>query len=804
MMQLIEPAPDLVVAGPDPAIQGRCAPDLQPLWELVHALRMLAFVLVAAAGLLWASGPGQAQMPGAPAADVAVEEPAVDPEALERIIQTLEDEPARQRLVEELRALRVAQEMAEEDTEARGLAGRVLQALSAQVDTLSRSLGEAAQGFVGLPAFAQRTVTQLADGPDRREFFSQVGAVLAAVLSGIIAYAVAVTILRRVRATLENRRPQPPLARLALLSLRLLLDLVAAGAFVFASMAVMSVIDPSRTTRILGLALINATALTLAIMAVSNFLLAPSAPNLRLLWLQDETAYYLHLWTRRLTVLGTYGLLLADAAWLVGAPTAAHETLVRLIGFLIGLMLTVLVLQSRREVARRLSRQVGEGRQRALLGNVLYRIADVWHVVAITVIIAVFVMWFVNPADGGRGVAMGIGFAVVILVVARLAEHVIDQVVARAFRVPPDVMARFPGLEQRANRYVSLIRWSLTIIIWGVALIAILAVWGIDSVGWITSGPGGEILASVISIAVVIAIAAVVWEFTSSWIARYLDSHDTNGESVARSARIRTLLPLLRNVFLVFLVGVVGLTVMAELGVNIAPLLAGAGIIGLAIGFGSQALVRDIITGLFILIEDTISVGEVVTVGEHTGVVEAMSIRAVRLRDLSGSVHTVPWGDVTSVVNLTKGFSYYTMDIGVAYREDVDKVIDAIRQVGADLQSDPQFGVNMLEPIDVLGLDSFRENAVVIKARLKTVPLKQWMTGREFNRRMKRRFDELGIEIPFPHRTIYFGEDKAGKAPPARVLVGETDNGKAAAPEKGALEGAAKGARQRRGKQEVG
>jgi small conductance mechanosensitive channel len=333
-------------------------------------------------------------------------------------------------------------------------------------------------------------------------------------------------------------------------------------------------------------------------------------------------------------------------------------------------------------------------------------------------------------------------------------------------------MARFPGLEQRANRYVSLIRWSLTIIIWGAALVAVLAVWGIDSVGWITSGTGGEILASVISIAVVIAIAAVVWEFTSSWITRYLSSHDANGESVARSARIRTLLPLLRNVFLVFLIGVVSLTVLAEIGVNIAPLLAGAGIIGLAIGFGSQALVRDIITGLFILIEDTISVGEVVTVGPHTGVVEAMSIRAVRLRDLSGSVHTVPWGDVTSVINLTKGFSYYAMEIGVAYHEDIDMVMETIREIGADLQSDPKFGVHMLEPIDVMGLDSFGDNAVVIKARLKTVPLQQWAVGREFNRRMKRRFDEQGIEIPFPHRTIYLAEDKSGKAPPARVLVG--------------------------------
>ncbi|MFW6077587.1 MAG: mechanosensitive ion channel family protein, partial [Hyphomicrobiales bacterium] len=204
-----------------------------------------------------------------------------------------------------------------------------------------------------------------------------------------------------------------------------------------------------------------------------------------------------------------------------------------------------------------------------------------------------------------------------------------------------------------------------------------------------------------------------------------------------------------------------------------------------AIGFGSQALVRDIITGLFILIEDSISVGQVVTVGPHTGVVEAMSIRAVRLRDLSGSVHTVPWGDVTSVINLTKDFSFYMMEIGVAYREDVDAVIETIKEVGADLQSDPRFGVHMLEPIEVLGLDSFGDNAVVIKARLKTVPLQQWATGREFNRRMKRRFDELGIEIPFPHRTIYFGEDKAGKAPPARVLVGGSDNGQAAAPEAG-------------------
>jgi moderate conductance mechanosensitive channel len=167
----------------------------------------------------------------------------------------------------------------------------------------------------------------------------------------------------------------------------------------------------------------------------------------------------------------------------------------------------------------------------------------------------------------------------------------------------------------------------------------------------------------------------------------------------------------------------------------------------------------------------------VVTVGTHTGVVEAMSIRAVRLRDLSGSVHTVPWSEVTSVVNLTKDFSFYVMNIGIAYREDVDSVIEVIKQVGAELQADPTYGREILQPLEVLGVDSFSDNAVVIKARIKTYPIKQWFVGREFNRRMKRRFDELGIEIPFPHRTVYFGEDKTGSAPPARVIVGPNKSG---------------------------
>ena len=180
---------------------------------------------------------------------------------------------------------------------------------------------------------------------------------------------------------------------------------------------------------------------------------------------------------------------------------------------------------------------------------------------------------------------------------------------------------------------------------------------------------------------------------------------------------------------------------------------------------------KDIITGLFILLEDSISVGDVVDVAGHSGVVESLTIRTIRLRDVQGTVHTVPFSEVSSVKNLTKEFSYALMEIGIAYREDVDDVIGVIQDVGATLRMDEGLSASILEDIQVQGLDRFDDSAVVIRARIKTKPLQQWSVRRAFNKALKRRFDELGIEMPFPHQTIYFGEDKTGAAPAAPVRL---------------------------------
>ena len=235
--------------------------------------------------------------------------------------------------------------------------------------------------------------------------------------------------------------------------------------------------------------------------------------------------------------------------------------------------------------------------------------------------------------------------------------------------------------------------------------------------------------------------------------------------------RSDTLKSVIRNLINISVVVVAIMMVLDQLGVQIGPILAAAGVVGIAVGFGAQELVKDIINGFFILLDDQIRVGDVVNIADKGGLVENVNLRMITLRDLAGNVHFVRNGQISVVTNMTKEYSRYVFDIGVAYREDVDEVIAVIKQVDAQLREDPEFKNDILEPIEILGLDQFADSAIIIKARTKTLPIRQWAVGREFNRRLKKRFDELDIEIPFPHVTLYAGQNKDGSAPPLNILT---------------------------------
>ncbi|HOI08746.1 MAG TPA: mechanosensitive ion channel family protein [Deltaproteobacteria bacterium] len=235
-------------------------------------------------------------------------------------------------------------------------------------------------------------------------------------------------------------------------------------------------------------------------------------------------------------------------------------------------------------------------------------------------------------------------------------------------------------------------------------------------------------------------------------------SRFADGLTDEASKRAETLTRLIRKAVLIGLWIIVALIILKELGVEIAPILAGAGILGLAVGFGAQNLVRDVISGFFFILEDQVRVGDVAVVNGTGGLVEQINFRTIVLRDLEGVVHVFPNGTVSTLSNRTKTWSGYVFDLGVAYKEDTDTVIKIIAQVGEEMMRDPTFGPLMLDAPEIFGVDRFDDSAVVIKGRLKTKPIQQWVVGREFLRRIKYAFDEAGIEIPFPHQTVYFGD----------------------------------------------
>lgn len=231
------------------------------------------------------------------------------------------------------------------------------------------------------------------------------------------------------------------------------------------------------------------------------------------------------------------------------------------------------------------------------------------------------------------------------------------------------------------------------------------------------------------------------------------------GEPLSESEkRVETIIRLIRQASLIVLWITTILIILNEIGVNVGPILASAGIVGLAVGFGAQNLVRDFIAGFFFILENQVRVGDVALINSTGGLVEKVNFRTIVLRDLGGVVHVFPNGTVSTLSNLTNDWSAYIFDIGVAYKENTDKVIEIMGKVGSEMKNDETIGPFMLEEPEIFGVDKFDTSAVVIKGRIKTKPIRQWQVGREYLRRIKIAFDRGGIEIPFPHQTLYFGE----------------------------------------------
>lgn len=493
--------------------------------------------------------------------------------------------------------------------------------------------------------------------------------------------------------------------------------------------------------------------------------------GLRLLPISADEATYWNRWVARLIGIVGYGLMVIVPGINVYVSRALGESVGTLIMFVAFIYAITVVLSNR----VRLRAAINDKANRASMAATrvsLQLFARTWHLLALAYFLMVLVLTLTRPADALPFVLIATLKTLATVVVGLLISSLLTQTIGRRIRLGDDLRRKLPLLEPRLNSYVpNALRVLRTVILVGVLMI-VLNAWGaFDLANWYASEAGRGLVGKLVSVAVILVVAICAWLGLASLIEHKLNPETGDG---VPSARAQTLLSLFRNALAIALITMTTMILLAEIGINIGPLIAGAGVLGLAIGFGSQKLVQDIITGIFIQVENAMNTGDVVTVGGVTGTAEKLSIRSVGIRDLSGTYHIVPFSSVDTVSNYMREFGNHVGEYGIAYRESIDDAIAQLQLAFEDLQASEEHSHKLLAPMTVAGVVALADSSVNIRVVIKTTPGDQWGVGRAYNRLVKMRFDEAGIEIPFPHTTLYFGEDKQGHSPAANIRVLES------------------------------
>jgi len=527
---------------------------------------------------------------------------------------------------------------------------------------------------------------------------------------------------------------------------------------------------------------LNAFLLVEMTKVVIRSFLSPVASGLRLVPVGDKAAAAL---TRYLSIVVSvlgYGQLLVVPIVNQSVNTAAGAGVSALLSVLVLLYFVYIVLRRRKAVTRWLQSeadpseaQAAEGvdpatiaeARRGFIARTLHGLAGIWHWFALAYIAVMFIVVMTQPAEVTLNAIVGSGKILAAIIIAALLSGWLAQAVHRGISLPEDVNAKLPLLERRINTFVPRAFSALRLFLLVCVLFFTLDVIGtIDMRSWLEGQVGLAVTKALISVGLILTVAFGIWLALTSFV-----DYKLNPEyGAVPTSRETTLLTLLRNAATITLIILTLMFVLSEIGLDIGPLLASAGVLGLAIGFGAQKMVQDIITGVFIQFENVINVGDVITVGGTTGTVEKLSVRSVSLRDVQGAFHMIPFSTVDVVSNYMRGFSYTVCDMGIAYRENVEEakqaMFDAFDRM---MENEPEIANSIMGELEWFGVQSLGDSAVVLRVRIKTDPGKQWGIGRMYNGYLKTVFDERGIEIPFPQQTIWLGENKDGTTQPFKI-----------------------------------
>lgn len=493
---------------------------------------------------------------------------------------------------------------------------------------------------------------------------------------------------------------------------------------------------------------------------------------LRLVPASSAEASYWNRWIARLIGLVGYGLMVVAPLLGVYAAPALEQSVGTLIMLGAFAYAVAVVLKNRRHLRDAIDAQA-ERATLAATRTSLHLFARTWHLLALAYFLMVLVLTLNRSVEALPFVLIASLKTLLIVGAGILLSRLLTQSVERRITLPEDLRRKLPLLEPRLNRYVPSALRVIRALLLIVVILMVLSAWGaFDLAAWYASDTGHALVGRLTGVATILVVAIAIWLVLASLIEHKLNPETGHGEP---DARAKTLLTLFRNALAIAIVAMTAMIVLSEIGINIGPLIAGAGVLGLAIGFGAQKLVQDIITGIFIQVENAMNTGDVVTVGGITGTAERLSIRSVGIRDLSGTYHIVPFSSVDTVANYMREFGYHVGDYSIAYRESIDEATAALSDAFDELAASEEHRMNILAPLEVTGVVALADSSVQVRVRIKTTPGMQWAVGRAYNRLVKLHFDTKGIEIPFPHTTLYFGQDKTGSAPPANLRVMQQD-----------------------------
>lgn len=734
----------------------------------------LLIALMLGAASLSGAAPEQAGLRAAPAGKVQ-EAQGMDAADLEGILLLLEDPESARKLAESLRSLIEAGEEqspppAEKREKEEGPEEGVPGSLTRLFESYKAYQGKALSAWTRLKDEAEsldarygKLKRYLSREENRRVlilFLIQFAVALAAGLGSWLG-------LRRLTAKWRERLARKELRGVGRRIGRALLSAALplcpwAGLFLFAVLFFLFFPHLERFRSVL-LEAILALGLYSGLRTFAHSLFSPEAPERRIVRVDEGLAAYAYVWTRRALLFALWMVLLIIPGAVYGFPAWASLWDAVLKTGLV-LMLAIVLAQQREAIQGRLGLHVREGdslwkaRSKRIVGYVLGKVY-ILAVLYMGLVIALSVLGF---EETYRYMMRASGKTLLIVLFAAALVFLWRLLFKKLFQVSRSLRERFPDLEAQVNRYVNLLEDGGSLLILLVAFVAILEAWGLNIYAFLsTHGFFVRVLLQipliVLGTVLIIQIGRLLITGLEKEVAlRMLEARTTSrGEA---EKRVGTLGRICRSVLYLVTISIAGMMVLDRVGLDIKPILAGAGIIGLAVGFGAQNLVKDIISGLFFIIENRIRVGDVAILNGTGGLVEQVNLRTTVLRGLDGTIHVFPNGSINSLSNMTHEFSFYLFNVGVAYKEDTDRVARVLKEIGDEMLGDDAYKDFILEPLEILGVDEFADSAVIIKARIKTVPIKQWAVGREMNRRIKKRFDEEGIEIPFPHRTFYFGD----------------------------------------------